>query len=269
MSFIDQTKIFYGASAFLGVLAIFYFGFEYLVALSPFTISVILFTLFVAFLGFGLRREDNTAVLSYIFSAGAYIIGLFYTTGKFDFNSDQILLSLVVSSGVFAGLGYMITQKGFELEKDQFKYGLIALIVLVGGLVAYDIASDPISYDYSLEDEAEINQSMDIGDVTTTKTGLLPEETDRRVSFQACVYNETGHPRGTSGFTSSADTMRFGAFTETEDIRLRLDTEDLGVEGTVPIEEGEAGFRCREAESGPKIVVGQTGDEIPMIADHR
>lgn len=268
MSFIDQTKIFYGASAFLGVLAIFYFGFEYLVALSPFTISVILFALFLAFLGFGLRKEDNTAVLSYIFSAGAYIIGLFYTTGKFDFNSDQILLSLVVSSGVFAGLGYMITQKGFELEKDQFKYGLITLMVVVGGLVAYDIASEPISHEYSLADEVQISDSMDIGDVTTSKTSLLPEERER-VSFQACIYNATGQPRGTSGFTSSAETMRFGSFSETEDIEVEIDIEDLAVEGIVPIEQGESDFRCREIDSGPKIVVAQTGDEIPMISRQR
>lgn len=265
MSFIDQTKIFYGASAFLGVLAIFYFGFEYLVALSPFTISVILFALFLAFLGFGLRREDNTAVLSYIFSAGAYIIGLFYTTGKFDFNSDQILLSLVLSSGVFAGLGYMITQKGFELEKDQFKYGLIAIAVIVGGLAAYDIVSEPISHEYSLTDEVQINDSMDLGDVTTTKTGLLPEETER-VSFHACVYNGTGHPRGTSGFTSSAETMRFGSVSQTEDILVEIDTEDFEVEGAVSVEGGEPDFRCRKVDSGPKIVVAQTGDEIPRLA---
>ncbi|MEF8880367.1 MAG: hypothetical protein V5A72_00870 [Candidatus Nanohaloarchaea archaeon] len=268
MSFVDQTKIFYGSSAFLGILAIFYFGFEYLVALSPFTISTILLGLFLAFLGFGLRREDNTAVLSYIFSAGAYIIGLFYTTGKFNFNSDQILLSLVTSSAVFAGLGYMITQKGFELEKKQFKYGLIALTVLIGGLVAYDIASDPISYDYSLANEVEINESMDIGDVTTRKTGVLPEEAEG-VNFQACIYNSTGHPRGVSGFTSSSNTIRFGSLEKMEDIRIEIDEEDLGFEGVVPVEEGEADFRCRKIEEGPKVVVAQTGDEIPRIRYER
>lgn len=264
MSFIDQTKIFYGASAFLGILAIFYFGFEYLVALSPFTISFILFALFLAFLGFGLRREDNTAVLSYIFSAGAYIVGLFYTTGKFDFNSDQILLSLVLSSGVFAGLGYMITQRGFELEKEQFKYGLIALTVIVGGLVAYDIASEPVNYEYSLVDEVEINESMTLGEAKTQKTGLLPEESDG-VRFQACIYNATGHPRGSSGFSSSAETMRFGTFSETENIRINTDMGRIGFEGTVPVEEGEPDFRCREIDEGPKVVVAQTGDEIPRI----
>lgn len=265
MSFIDQTKIFYGSSAFLGILAIFYFGFEYLVALSPFTISVILLALFLGFLGFGLRREDNTAVLSYIFSAGAYIIGLFYTTGKFDFNSDQILLSLVTSSAVFAGLGYMITQKGFELEREQFKYGLIALAFLVGGLVAYDIASDPISHDYTLVDEVEVNESMTLGEVTTQKSGILPEES-QRIRFQTCIYNTTGHPRGSSGFTSSVDTMRFGTFSETENIQVNTDMEHIDFEGKVPVEEGESDFRCRKIEEGPKIVVAQTGDEIPRMA---
>ena len=63
--------------------------------------------------------------------------------------------------------------------------------------------------------------------------------------------------------------MRFGAISQTEDIEVEIDTEDLGVEGTVPVEEGDSGFRCREVDSGPKIVVAQTGDDIPMIARQR
>ena len=265
MSFVDQTKIFYGSSAFLGILAIFYFGFEYLVALSPLTISIILSALFLSFLGFGLRREDNTAVLSYIFSAGAYIIGLFYTTIKFEFNSDQILLSLILSSGVFAGLGYLITQKGFELEKNWFKYGLIALTVLVAGLLIYDVSSDPIEYEYSLVNEVEINDSMVLGNYTVTKTSFLPEESNT-ISFQACIYNQTGHPRESSGFANSPNMMKLGGRSHSGDIAVEIDVDNLDFEGLVPVEEGEADFRCRKIDSGPKIVMAQTNDEIPRMA---
>lgn len=265
MAFIDQTKIFYGASAFLGILAIFYFGFEYLVALSPFTISIILFALFLAFLGVGIKKEENTAVLSYIFSAGAYIIGLMYTTGKFNFNSDQIMLSLVFSSGLFAGLGYLITQREFELEKEQFMYGLAAITVIVGGLIVYDIASDPVRYDYSIVDEVEINDSMVVGEVTVEKTSYLPQES-RSPDFHVCAYNSTGVPRrGFSAVSESVDTMQFGKISETVELEANIDTEDLNIEGNVPVEEAQNGYGCEEIEDGAaKLVVIRTSEDILM-----
>ncbi|MFO7793591.1 MAG: hypothetical protein R6V35_01290, partial [Candidatus Nanohaloarchaea archaeon] len=150
MAFISQEKIFYGASSFLGILAIIYFGFEYLVALSPFTISFILFSVFLTFLGLGLISGGNSSVLAYVFSAGAYIVALFYTMGRFGFGSDGIMLSLIVSSGIFAGLGYMVTQKEFSPTNNQVKKAGIALLILLVGLILYDVGSGNVSYDYEL-----------------------------------------------------------------------------------------------------------------------
>ncbi|MFP4038317.1 MAG: hypothetical protein ACLFTA_00860 [Candidatus Nanohaloarchaea archaeon] len=253
MTFIDQTKIFYGASAFLGVLAIFYFGFEYLTALSPFTITSILFALFLGFLGFGIRRDGNTAVLSYIFSAGAYIIGLMYMTGKFGFSSDQIMVSLTFSSAVFAGLGYLVTQKEFQLEKKQFLYSLIALTVMVGGLAAYDIVSEEAEYSSSFVDSVEMNETVDIGEATVEKKGFLPEESEG-LRIQSCLYNATGHPVDSSGFSTDFDTMKFGRFSEAQRIEIRL--RDTEIEGDVPVERAETDSRCEKIEEGPKIVAG-------------
>ena len=249
MTFIDQTKIFYGSSAFLGILAIFYFGFEYLVALSPFTISTILFALFLGFLGLGLRKEENTAVLSYIFSAGAYIIGLFYTTGKFEFSSDPFLLSLIVSSGLFAGLGYLITQKEFELTSDQFKYGLIILTIIIGGLVVYDVGSSGVDHRYYIQDSVEMAEEVTIGEVTTEKSSLLPREREGYspgMSFQACVTGNSTE-RISSNFYTETDTMVFGSVDAREDIVLDFRGRDVEGLGTIPIEVVEdQRFGCRE-----------------------
>lgn len=264
MAFISQDKIFYGASAFLGILAILYFGFEYLVALSPFTISVMLFAIFAAFLGLGLDRSGNSSVLAYIFSAGAYVVGLFYTMSSFSFGSDGVMFSLAVSSAVFAGLGYLVTQMEFRPERDQLKYAAIILCVVVGGLIIYDASSDQVNYEYSLVDEVEVNDSMVLGEVTTEKPGLLPRESSS-VRFQACAYNQTGAPRGSSGFSSSADTMRFGSLTQTEDIVVEMDVEELGFSGNVSVEEGSEGFRCVERGEGPAIVVASTDTDVPVM----
>ena len=264
MAFISQDKIFYGASAFLGILAILYFGFEYLVALSPFTISVMLFSTFAAFLGIGLDRSGNSSVLSYIFSSGAYVVGLFYTIGKFDLGENGIMFGLAVSSAVFAGLGYMITQKDFSPERDQLKYIALVIAVMVGGLVIYDSGSDEVFHEHSLVEEVELNESITLGQVKTKKPGILPRESSN-ARFMVCAYNETGIPQSSSGFSSSADTMKFGSILETENITVDLDMEDFEFEGPVSVEEGSESFRCTERDEGPVIVVTRTDTEAPVM----
>ena len=257
MAFISQDKIFYGASAFLGILAILYFGFEYLVALSPFTISVMLFATFGAFLGIGLDRSGNSSVLAYIFSSGAYVVGLFYTIGKFDFGENGVMFSLAASSAIFSGLGYLITQKDFSPERDQLKYIAMAIAVLLGGLIIYDASSDGVFHEQSFVDEVEVSESMTLGQVTTEKPGILPRESSNS-RFMICAYNETGVPQRSPGFSSSADTMRFGQVSDTENITVELDAQDFDVEGSVPVEEGSESFRCTERDEGPVIVLTRT-----------
>ena len=254
MAFISQEKIFYGASSFLGILAIIYFGFEYLVALSPFTISIILFSVFATFLGLGLRSGGNTSVLAYVFSAGSYLVALFYTMGRFGFSSDGIMVSLIASSGIFAGLGYLVTQKEFSPTNNQVKKTITALLILVAGLILYDVGSGNISYDYELESEVEISESIDAGDLIVSKSSLLPYDSDG-VSFSGCLYNETGdRQRAGSFFRSEIDTMKFGNLEETEDITFEFDMERVNIQGTVPVEEQEAEGCPREVD-GAKLIV--------------
>lgn len=254
MPFISQEKIFYGASSFLGILALIYFGFEYLVALSPFTISTILFSVFAAFLGIGLRSAGNSSVLAYVFSAGAYIVALFYTMGSFGFGSDGILLSLIVSSSVFAGLGYLITQKDFSPTNNQVKKAGIALLILVAGLILYDVGSADVSYEYSLGEQVEISENINLGDLTVSKTSFLPYDSDSP-SFSGCLYNETGDRQRTGAyFNSETDTLRFGPLQKTEEIVMEFDIERVKVDGEVPVEElGDS--RCPESTEGSKLII--------------
>lgn len=254
MAFISQDKIFYGASAFLGLLAIIYFGFEYLVSLSPFTISSILFSTFLALLGLGLYIGGNTSILAYIFSAGAYIVGLFYTMSVFDFGSNPVLISLIVSSGLFASLGYLVTQREFRPEKMHLKYGALALIILLGGLIAYDVGSENVSHEYFLENEADITETVDVGEVTTVKDSMLPYNSES-LSFNVCVYNQTGQMNYDSFLGTEVDTMRFGNVMETEDLKFELDGEHVEPMENVPVEEIDARRCDRNIEEGPQIKV--------------
>jgi len=266
MSFISQDKVFYGVSAFLGVIAIIYFGFEYLVALSPFTISTILFSVFLAFLGLGLEKEGNTAVLSYIFSAGAYIVGLFYTMGRFGFGSDGVMASLIISSGLFAGLGYLVTQRDFELGFKRFKYGLIILGLIVGGLVVYDIGSEDTSYQYFLEEEVTVSDEIDAGHVTVLKESYLPYRSSA-ASFSGCLYNETGdiQRRAESHYSMDVDTMTFMPLEEQEDIVFEFDTEEFSLEGDLQVEETSERRCPQQTEDAKLLVNAQSSEQITRM----
>jgi len=265
MPFISQDKVFYGASAFLGILAIIYFGFEYLIALSPFTISVILFSAFATFLGIGLNRKGNGSVLAYIFSAASFGVALFYTIGKLGLGSDGIMISLIMSSALFAALGYLITQKKYAPNKKQLKTTAIILAMLVGGLIIYDVASGNISYEYSLNEQTEVSENIGVGEVTTFKNSALPYDSDG-VTFRGCLYNETGERQRTSlYFQSDANTMKFGEFENTQKIEFDLDMDRVDIEGTVPIEELEA-ESCPENTDESKLILFTEMEPITYVA---
>lgn len=256
MAFVSQDKIFYGASAFLGLLAIIYFGFEYLVSLSPFTISFILFSVFATLLGSGLYTKENTSVLLYIFSAGAYVVGLFYTMSVFDFGSNPVLIALIVSSALFAGIGYLVTQKDFRPEKRQLKIAGIALVLTLSLLIAYDVGSSDVEYSYFISDEVEITDELNIGVFNTESSSYLPRSSSSQ-NFQGCIYNGTGHLQiqGGAVFSSEAETMNFGPTSKQEDIVFEIESEEIAVEGPLPVEV-EEDFRCsREIEGSSKIIV--------------
>jgi hypothetical protein len=252
MAFIDQSKIFYGASSFLGLLAIIYFGFEYLVDLSPFSISAILFSVFVFFLVLGLRIGGNTSVLSYVFSSGAYVVALFYTLARFNLGSNGVQISLIISSGLFAALGYYITQKDLELSKKQFRSILLAVGVVLALLTAYDIASGELSYSYELKEEVELNETVSIGEVTVEKDSFLPYDA-RSINFNGCL-SHSEEPMHISGFSSSTDTMVFGHLRNTEPIVIELDPSRISEGETVSIEEGTGFPRCNDEPGGERVL---------------
>lgn len=273
MGFIDQKKIFYGLSAFLGVLAIFYFGFEYLVSLSPFTISVILFAMFAGFLVSGLAVKQNSRSLAFLFSAGSYLVGLLYTMGRFSFNSDQILVSLIVSSAVFAAAGYVITNRLLEPDRKQVLYFLVSLFLIVGGLIVYDTVSGDVSYSYDIVDEAELTETMEIGEVVTEKDSFLPYYNEQ-FTLNGCFYNETGDiQRGVSGFSTETETMNFGHMAETENIELELTLSSLDTNlSSVDIEVQEDGnrYRCdRTVDNGGKMVVKPDSGSHELVLDRQ
>ncbi|MFO7794034.1 MAG: hypothetical protein R6V35_03600, partial [Candidatus Nanohaloarchaea archaeon] len=177
---------------------------------------------------------------------------------------DGIMLSLIVSSGIFAGLGYMVTQKEFSPTNNQVKKAGIALLILLVGLILYDVGSGNVSYDYELKQEITVSENIDAGDLMVSKNSVLPYDSEG-ASFSGCLYNETGDRQRTGAyFSSETDTMKFGNLQETEDIQFEFDMERVDVGDTVPVEEVE-GERCPDTTNESKLIVDSNIDSDEVL----
>lgn len=192
---IDEAKLLYVLGAFLGIIAIIYFGHELILDLSPTIKSFILLSSTVMFLGAAeYVRQDILKSSFYIFSAFSYLSFLVYMFARFSFSSEQIFLILAASSAVFIGLGYLRSEKGYEVTQDQARKVLGALIVLVALAVVFDVlGSQP---EYSLE----LHKTVDVAEGEEFEIGVLELRNDFLLSrnidtptFRGCLFIEEGH----------------------------------------------------------------------------
>lgn len=235
---IDSSLIFYAVSAFFTVIALVYFGYEYIAHLSPFTISSILFSAFTISLLIGSTREFiGFKILSYLVSAGAYLVFYAYTAARFFSTSDQIMASLVLSAVLFTGIGYLFTNRRDLLPDKSRVYKVSAgLVILVLVLVTYNIGMVSYDYELNLENEVQINEGSNIiGESKITKTGYLPIDIDtERVTF--CFGTNESNER--FGASSVGGYMTgFSPETETEEVDMRISERSL--EEADNLEEGE------------------------------
>lgn len=219
---LDNSRIFYGGSALFAVLSVLYLGFEYLQDLSPVTISAVIFSVFVAAFLRGTFKENRMNFVYYLTAAGSYIVFLLYVNGKFLDTSNQVLLSLIASAGLFLGIGYLLTEKEKLVpDREQANKLTAAIAVFIGLLLLYNIFFVEASFTAELDDTAVLDsERQKIGEVQIEKTGYLPIETDRR-SLNFCIASEQRY-LPTSYQSFGGEMTSFRPQTETENITLDI-----------------------------------------------
>jgi len=198
---LDSSIIFYILSAFFVVLTLGYFGFEYIEHLSPFTVSAILFSVFISSLVLGFSREFiGSKLLAYMISGGAYVVFYFYSSARFVETSNQILGSLIISALIFSSLGYIVTNYREKLpNKEQSRKIVAAIVALILVLIAYNITA--VSYDFELTVQNELEAvegENNFGQASINKHGHLPIDINRERAEVCFGTNESNERLGTS-----------------------------------------------------------------------
>lgn len=260
---IDSSTILYAVGALFGVVTVLYFSREIILNLSPTIKSMLLLGGFAVFLSAGMYMRS--AVLQktlYVLSSVSYLAFLVYTIGKFGFTTEQVFLSLGVSSVLFITLGYLIREKDAGMAQDTAKKIVVGLIAAGLILVAVDVAGPQPTYEVSFVNEVEADSSgqVTIGTLTVQNEFIFSRDVDQP-QYRACLYIPDRRPTHVS--ESEEPSTLSGQSTETVDLTVSIPMKrvnDTRVEpglGTIPVEEMED---CPETSEEPRLVVAENTD---------
>jgi hypothetical protein len=273
----DRAKILYVVGILLGVAAAFYFGFRILEDLSPTTTSTVLFLSFVAFLLGALYAENESLdTVFYALSAGLYLVFVAYVLSTYDLGDGGVFVLLAGSSVLFVALGYSLSKGLFELNRRSATVGLVVVIVVALGLLAFDATGAQPTYSHDFQDTAEVPDSIRsqvvVGETTVENPFALSRSAELP-HVEACVY--TPDRKRVSARHTDAPYSLLLAGGETRSFNVTVggdgffdrETEELheafeGREAT-PVEVADG---CPESADEPKVVVVTDGgnSEIPI-----
>ena len=189
---IDESRMLYGLGAFLGVVAILYFGQEIILGLSPTIKSFILFSASVFFLGAAeYVRQGLLRTSLYFFSVFSYLSFLVYIFMRFSFSSEETFLILALSSIAFIALGYLKSEREYELDQDQSRKLLGVIAALVALTIVFDVMGAQPEYELELKDSVEVveGERTYFGQLVIKNDFLLSRNVEAS-SYQGCLFAE-------------------------------------------------------------------------------
>lgn len=239
---IDESKLLYGLGAFLGIVAIIYFGHELILDLSPTVKSFILLSGTAMFLGAAEYVKHSILKSSfYIFSAFSYLSFLVYLFARFSFSSEQVFLILAVSSAVFIGLGYLRSEKGYEVTRDQARKVLGAVMAIVALAVVFDVLGAQPEYSLELNETVEVieGEEFEIGALEIQNDFPLSRNVDAP-TFRGCLFIKEGHDGRNIYVSPDAGGLVGGSTTEriplTEDAHYeRHEDQNITISGNYTV----------------------------------
>ncbi|MFB6241599.1 MAG: hypothetical protein ABEJ36_02240 [Candidatus Nanosalina sp.] len=268
----DASNVLYLIGAFLGTLTVLYFGASYVLRLSPTTKSLLLLSGFAFFFveGFDLgSREEILSNLGYVISGISYLVFLAYTSIKFSFSSEQVLLILGASSILFTALGYVVREKKFELEHGDARKILAVLVALAAFLFVFDVAGAHPEYSLELKENVTLrgqNPEVRLGTLTVRNDFLLSRNLEVP-DYSACIYR----PNRTRGHVSVENGNGMIAGGSVRKLNVTLETyvaresRGNGTETlTLPVELADS---CSEGVDGSKVLIVPRSGESELYLD--
>lgn len=266
---VDPAKILYAVGVLFGVAAVAYFARDIVFELSITVRALLLLLAFIILLVAALAAARKTFVLVFaVLAAAAYLAFIAYTLSRFDVGADGTFLVLLVSAGLFLGLGYLVREREFSPSTSNARYAVVVVFLLAVALVGADVVASEVTYEVDLNDEATVGDrgQVILGTLTMENQFVFREPIDRPQAF-ACIYvpamdeyDMRPHPVEYRVGEDRVPDSIAGAGTIPATMTVRLSDEEAAtLDDPLPIENAE---ECPEAGNEPRIVV-VTGDEMP------
>lgn len=266
---IDPAKLLYAVGVLFGVAAVVYFARDLVFELSITVRALLLLLAFVVLLAAALVVARKTFVFVFaVLSATAYLAFIAYTLSRFDVGANGTFLALLVSAGLFLGLGYLVREREVKPSSTTARYIAVAVVVIAAALVGADAAASEVTYEVSIEDEATVDDrgGVVLGTGTVENRFVFREPIDPP-QVLACIYipaveeyDMRPQPvRYSVGGDSVPDSIG-GADTMSVTLSARLNEEETAtLDGPIPVERAES---CPDPADEPRIVVVM-GEEMP------
>lgn len=266
---VDPAKVLYAVGVLFGIAAVAYFARDIVFELSITVRALLLLLAFIALLVAALAAARKTFVLVFaVLAAAAYLAFVAYTLSRFEVGADGTFLVLLVSAGLFLGLGYLVRERNFSPSSTNARYAAVVVILVGVALVGADIVASEVTYEVDLNEAANVGDrdQVVLGTMTIENRFVFREPIDHPQAL-ACIYipamdeyDMRPHPVEHRVREGRVPDSIPGAGTLTVTMTVRLtDEEAATIDGPLPIERAE---ECPEPGDEPRIVV-VTGNDMP------
>lgn len=267
---VDPAKTLYAVGVLFGIAAVAYFARDIVFELSITVRALLLLLAFVVLLVAALSAARKTFVLVFaVLAAAAYLAFVAYTLSRIDVGANGTFLVLLVSAGLFLGLGYLVQERNFSLSSTSARYAAVVVVLVTVALVGADVVASGVTYEVAVENEAIVGDRNQVvlGTLTVENRFVFREPIDRPQAF-ACIYvpgmdeyDMRPHPVEYRVGDDRVPNSIPGSGTITATMTVRLtDEEVVAIDGPISIDRAD---ECPDPGDTPRIVV-VTGDEMPQ-----
>jgi hypothetical protein len=186
----NLSAILYSISGLLGILSLAVFTAGTFGDLAPAIKLVDLLLLSGFFLAAALwTRDPYLESVAFVLSPASYLSALYYFLTTFQPRESVFFLALVASAGIFLFIGSRLFNEKLDMNQDNLKYLMAALLLSAALFTSYDLSGPGIEYTTIMDNSTEINVAGEarLGNIIGRNGFSLPRLLEPP-SMKACIY---------------------------------------------------------------------------------
>lgn len=254
---VDPGKLLYAVGALFGIAAVLYFARDVVFDLSITVRAILLLLTFLVLLtGALVTSRPGIATVGYVLSAATYLAFLWYALSRFDVGADGTFLALLLSTGLFLGLGYLLRERAVAPSPAVARWVVVGIVLTGAMFVGADLAASGVDYRMTVHEEGVVGDrgEIELGTVTAANRFVFRESIDMPRPL-VCSYGFDRRERPVELRVGAGTVPRTvpGGGTVTATMSTRFGEEELdAVDGPIPVDTAAA---CPADADEPRIVV--------------